>query len=226
MRESDKDRAKNLDRIAAELIGSSALKGEERARAFVVAEAAVDACRLCPEAGFPVEPRPIYRGRVDAPILVVGQAPGRTEMERGLPFIGPSGRRLMAWMGRAGFSEQEFREKCYFSAITKCFPGPAAKGDRRPTPREIALCRPHLLAPLPLLDPKVVLLIGQMAIEAFLEQRPLKEWVGRMEERAGRYWIPLPHPSGASLWLNQPEHRALVEQALTELGRLRLALDL
>jgi uracil-DNA glycosylase len=163
---------------------------------------------------------------VEAPILVIGQAPGRTEKERGLPFVGPSGRRLMGWMARAGFSEQEFREKSYFSAITKCFPGPAAKGDRRPTPREIALCRPHLLAPLPLLDPKVVLLIGQMAIEAFLEKRPLKKWVGQVAERAGRYWIPLPHPSGASLWLNQPENRALVDQALEKLWRLRMRLGL
>jgi uracil-DNA glycosylase family 4 len=215
-----------LDIIPLELVGSSPLNSEKRARKFAAAEAAVDACRLCVEAGFPVEPRPIYRGRVNAPILVIGQAPGRQEKERGLPFIGPSGRRLMAWMTRAGFSEQEFREKCYFSAITKCFPGPAAKGDRRPTPREIALCRPHLLAPLPLLDPKVVLLIGQMAIEAFLEKRPLQEWVGRVEEREGRYWMPLPHPSGASLWLNRPEHRALVDQGLAELNRLRQALGL
>src|SRR5207247_10161578 len=114
----------------------------------------------------------------------VGQAAGRMEQERGLPFIGPSGRRLMAWAGRAGFTEQEFREKCYFSAITKCYPGAASKGDRRPTPREIALCRPHLLAPLPLLDPKVVLLIGQMAIEAFLEPRPPQGRVGPVAGRA------------------------------------------
>jgi uracil-DNA glycosylase family 4 len=209
-----------------ELIGSSPLGAEERERAFAAAEAAVDACRLCVEAGFPVEPRPIYRGRVDAPILAIGQAPGRTEKERGLPFIGPSGRRLMAWMAQAGFSEQEFRENCYFSAITKCFPGAAAKGDRRPTPREVALCRPHLVAPLPLLDPKVVLLIGQMAIETFLEKRSLSEWVGRVEHRAGRHWIPLPHPSGASLWLNRPENRALVDHAMETLGRLRVELGL
>src|SRR5439155_18464576 len=196
------ERGENLAPIPLGCINSSPLGPEERARAFALAEAAIDACRLCPEAGFPVEPRPIYRGRVDAPILVVGQAPGRMEKESGLPFIGPSGRRLMAWAARAGFSEQEFREKCYFSAITKCFPGPAPKGDRRPSPREIALCRPHLLAPLPLLNPKVGLLIGQMAIEAFLEKRPLQAWVGRLEHRAGRYWLPLPHPSGASLWLN------------------------
>jgi uracil-DNA glycosylase len=217
---------RNVQIIALQMIGASVLDAEARAEAFAAAEAAVDRCRMCVDAGFPVEPRPMYRGRVEAPILVVGQAPGRMEKERGLPFIGPSGRRLMAWMERAGFTEQEFREKCYFSAITKCFPGAAAKGDRRPTPREVALCRPHLLAPLPLLDPKVILLIGQMAIEAFLEKRPLQEWVGRVEAQSGRYWIPLPHPSGASLWLNDHAHRALVDQALAELGRLRVMLGL
>jgi uracil-DNA glycosylase len=71
-----------------------------------------------------------------------------------------------------------------------------------------------------------VLLVGQMAIETFLEKRPLNEWVGRVEHRSGRYWLPLPHPSGASLWLNRPENRVLVEQALDELGRLRIALGL
>jgi hypothetical protein len=73
------------------------------------------------------------------------------------------------------------------------------------------------------LDPQVALLIGQMA---FLEKRPLKEWVRRVEQRAGRYWIPLPHPSSASLWLNRPEHRAFVDQALAELDRLRVELGL
>jgi uracil-DNA glycosylase len=215
-----------LNRHPGALLNSSPLTGADRERAFAAAETAIDGCRLCPEAGFPVEPRPMYRGRVDAPILLIGQAPGRQEKERGLPFIGSSGRRLMAWMAQAGFSEQEFREECYFSAITKCFPGRGPKGDRRPTPHEIALCRPHLLAPLPLLNPKVVLLVGQMAIASFLENRPLKEHVGRVHERAGRYWIPLPHPSGASLWLNEPAHRALVDRALAELGRLRLSLGL
>src|SRR5688572_27859660 len=152
-----------------QLIDSSPLNPCERARAFAGAEAAVDACRLCPADGVPVEPRPIFRGRVDASILLIGQAPGRTEKERGLPFVGPSGRRLMDWMACAGFTEAEFRAKTYFSAITKCFPGPAAEGDRRPTPREVALCRPHLLAPLPLLDPKVVLLRSEA-------RRVGKEW--------------------------------------------------
>src|SRR5260370_38723669 len=85
-----------MDLIPLDLIGTSPLDPGGRTLAFAAAEAAIDRCRLCVDAGFPVEPRPINRGRVDAPILVIGQAPGRREKERGLPFIGPSGRRLMA----------------------------------------------------------------------------------------------------------------------------------
>jgi uracil-DNA glycosylase len=204
-----------------ELLGTSPLEGEARAAEFARIEDATDTCRLCVEAGFPTQPGPIYRGRVDAPILVIGQAPGRLERVRGLPFIGPAGRRLMAWMAQAGFEEEEFRAKTYFSAITKCFPGPALKGDRRPSRQEAELCRPFLLEPLRLLHPRIVLLVGGMAIEAFLGKQPLDEVVGQVFVRGGAHWIPLPHPSGASLWLNDPAHRALVDQALARLRELK-----
>jgi uracil-DNA glycosylase len=204
-----------------ELLGSAPLVGAARVAEFDRLEAATNACRLCAEAGFPTEPGAIYRGRVDAPILVIGQAPGRLERLRGLPFIGPAGRRLMAWMAQAGFEEEEFRALTYFSAMTKCFPGPAPKGDRRPSRREVELCRPFLVEPLRLLRPKIVLPIGGMAIEAFLGKQPLERVVGQVFPRAGAHWIPLPHPSGASLWLNDPDHRALVDQALAQLRALR-----
>ena len=67
----------------------------------------------------------------------------------------------MAWMRRVGFigedgspTEAEFRDRVYFTAMTKCYPGPGTKGDRRPTPKELSLCRPHLEEPLRLLESK------------------------------------------------------------------------
>jgi uracil-DNA glycosylase len=223
-------RRSRMERIT---IGSSLLEGEARAREFARIEAAIDTCRLCPEAGYPTLTGPIRRGGVDAPILIVGQAPGRLERERELPFCGPAGQRLMAWMRQAGFigvdgppTEEAFRSQTYFSAITKCYPGPGVKGDRRPSPREAALCRPFLAGPLALLQPRLVILIGGMAIDAFLGKRPLEETVGAIFERDGRPWVPLPHPSGASLWLNHPAHRARLDQALAHLSRLREELGL
>ena len=72
-------------------IGGSGLSAPARAETFARVEAAIDACRLCSEAGYPTLSGAIRRGPVDAPILLVGQAPGRLERERGMPFCGRQG---------------------------------------------------------------------------------------------------------------------------------------
>jgi uracil-DNA glycosylase len=146
-----------------------------------------------------------------------------------MPFCGPAGRRLMAWMQKAGFiaesgppTEADFRARVYFSAMTKCYPGPGTHGDRRPSREELALCRPYLEEPLRLLEPRLVILVGGMAIEAFLGKRSLEEVVGEVFLENGRPCVPLPHPSGASLWLNDPAHLAQLDRALAHLARLRV----
>src|SRR5207244_9775267 len=88
-------------------------------------------------------------------------------------------------------------------------------GDRRPSPAEIALCAPWLEQELALVRPRVVLLLGTLAIERLWGKGPLDAVVGRSRRAAdGALLIPLPHPSGASRWLSDPEHRALLEKAL------------
>ena len=107
-----------------------------------------------------------------------------------------------------------------FSAVTKCFPGPArgGKGDRVPTAHEQALCRPWSDAILAAYDPAVVLLVGTLAIKTFLGSKaPLTELVGHGFERDGRRWLPLPHPSGVSTWLNDPVNVARVAAAMAVL---------
>jgi uracil-DNA glycosylase len=159
----------------------------------------------------------------DARVMLVGQAPGVRELERRAPFMGRSGSILMSWMARAGFaSEAEFRRAVYLTAVTKCYPGKAAggNGDRRPSPAEIALCRPFLERQLALVRPWLIIPVGRLAIERFLGRRPLEQLVGRaFDSDAGRVLIPLPHPSGASRWMNDPAHRALLERALRVLKR-------
>jgi uracil-DNA glycosylase len=59
-----------------------------------------------------------------------------------------------------------------------------------------------------------LLLVGQLAIERFWGKVPLSESVGRVRRDRDRILIPLPHPSGASRWLNDPANRARLEQAL------------
>jgi uracil-DNA glycosylase len=149
-------------------------------------------------------------------MMLIGQAPGQVEMEIRRPFQGRAGRELFRWLASVDIAEAEFREYVYMTAVTKCFPGRAAggTGDRRPSGREIALCRPFLDAQLALVQPRTILLVGGLAIERFFPRTPLAELIGRRLTRDGVTLIPLPHPSGASRWLNLPEHKLLLRQAL------------
>src|SRR3954469_1649406 len=186
------------------------------------------ACRACQDAGLLAEAGPIAHGPDRARVLVIGQAPGLRSHVRRMHFAGPAGRVLEQWFVRAGFPETYFRQQAYLSSLTRCFPGPAPRGqgDRRPSPAELRLCRPFLEAELRLLQPAVVLLVGKMAIEYFLGPCRLDDIVGTLVEREGRRFLPLPHSSGVSRWLNDPAHRALVDQALDRLAACRLELGL
>jgi uracil-DNA glycosylase len=159
--------------------------------------------------------------------MVVGQAPGRREIESHLPFSGPAGKRLFSWLETAGFSERRFREQQYMTAITKCYPGKgSARGDRLPTAVERALCAPFLERELALVDPEVVVPVGGVATGRFLGKGPLAQWVGAVHTRDDRLIVPLPHPSGANLWLNRTESQALLAAALDALSELRKRLSL
>ena len=94
---------------------------------------------------------------VDAPkdvgVLLVGQAPGLTEVSTRLPFTGPAGRRLEGWLAETGVSRGEI----YLSALARCFLGKArGGGDKVPCRAMLANCRPHLLREFELVGPEVV----------------------------------------------------------------------
>jgi uracil-DNA glycosylase len=183
------------------------------------------ACRRCLEAGYPISPGAVFSGPASAHVIVVGQAPGITETQAGRPFNGPSGRRLFDWLARAGWEEAQFRATQYMSAVTKCYPGKASggKGDRVPTRAEQKLCAPFLERELALVCPKVIVPVGGLAVRRFLGSVRLAEVVGGVvQDRQGRWIVPLPHPSGASLWLNRPENQEKVEQAIARLRQLCL----
>lgn len=92
-----------------------------------------------------------------------------------------------------------------------------------PSPEEQAHCAPWLDAELDLIRPALIIPVGRLAIDRFLESEPLDRLVGRVH--AGRVQgrevalIPLPHPSGASSWVNLPTNRALLDRALDHLRR-------
>jgi uracil-DNA glycosylase len=127
-------------------------------------------------------------------------------------------------MLRAGFaSAEEFRRLTYIAALMRCFPGRNAtgKGDLRPSPASTANCAHWLEAELSILKPKVLIPVGQMAINRFLGAGSLE---GRVGKRFGQrpVIVPLPHPSGTSRWLNDQANRERLASALELIADLRL----
>jgi uracil-DNA glycosylase len=187
-------------------------------------QAACSACHVCVDAGIIPEANPTFSGRWGAPFFLVGQAPGPAERESRRPFSGRAGKELDRWMLRAGFaSAEEFRRVTYIAALMRCFPGRnrAGTGDLRPPPAAVANCAHWLDAELEMLKPRVLILVGQLAVTRFLGP-------GTLEERVGHTFgnqpvmVPLPHPSGQSRWLNDSANREHLGRALAQLSRLRV----
>ena len=201
---------------------------QEREAALTALQLRIKACRLCQDHGYIPVARPIVNGRATDRILVIGQAPGHRSVAKGRSFSGPGGSILQKWLEQAGFPPKYLHEHTYLSSLTRCDPGrnPNGGGDRRPSIEEVSLCRPFLEAELQLLLPKIVLLVGAMAIEAFFGKARLEEVIGTFEERDGMLLLPLPHPSGVSRWLNDPAHQRLHQQALEQLSAWRVAYQL
>jgi uracil-DNA glycosylase family 4 len=171
-------------------------------------------CRLC---GSAVTPPPILWARPGQRTLIVGQAPGLVEVGIALPFAGTAGRTLRRWLAPLGVTDHESFLECFaVAAVAKCYPGraPGGRGDRVPTRLERANCRPWTNAAVRLLDPRLVVPVGRLAIDDWLGRDALSEVIGQRFEVDGRIVVPLPHPSGASSWTNLPAHRELIARAV------------
>ena len=173
-------------------------------------------CRRCPR----MQPPPVAGGAVVSRVLLVGQAPGVREPVVGKPFAWTAGKTLFRWFEEAfGLTESEVREKIYIAAVCRCFPGKAPGGsDRVPNPQEIENCSSWLKRELELLQPRLVIPVGKLAIAQFMPCGKLEEIIGRSfrVERAGQKFdlIPLPHPSGASPWPRISPGRELLAKAM------------
>ncbi len=178
-------------------------------------------CRACANAGYHLESLPVVEGHAGQRAYLYGQAPGVVEAEERRPWRGRAGRTLRDWLG---LDESAFYETFYCAAVTRCYPGraPSGRGDRTPTPREQALCAGWREAELRILRPALVVTVGGLAARVLLGRTSLTACVGERCELDGVPAIPLPHPSGASGWLNAPANRELLANA-TELVRVELA---
>jgi uracil-DNA glycosylase len=180
-------------------------------------------CRLCHDAGYPISPPPLTGGHAPAPFMVIGQAPSISDLRNGRMYTGPAGRKLIGWLFDAGFTEDDLGTAVYLTALTLCFPGrlPGKSTDRAPSARERANCRRWLDGQVATVRPKVIIPFGKMAIDTYLPKASLDDTIGKVFEKDGIIYVPLPHSSGASTWLNVEEHRQLLANAIKELGRIR-----
>jgi uracil-DNA glycosylase len=183
-------------------------------------------CRRCLEAGFAILPRPVFAGHAGQRAYLFGLAPGRVEAETGRPWQGRAGRTLRRWLQ---LDEERFFDSFYCATVTRCFPGPSSsgRGDRRATRDEEILCESWRREELELLELGLVVTVGLAPAAQLLGIRRLTDAVGKSFLLGDAIAVPLPHPSGASGWLNDTVNRARLGKAIThvrrELARLEVA---
>ncbi len=141
----------------------------------------MNSCSLCLESGYKITPGAIFSGVLGAKVMVIGQAPGVTEVKAKRPFNASSGRRLFKWLGLAGWDEPRFRDGQYMTAVTKCYPGKnnSGRGDRLASKEEQKLCRDYLNREIEVIAPKVIIPVGGLAIKIFYPSKlKLDEIIG------------------------------------------------
>lgn len=127
------------------------------------------------------------RGTGESGIVLVGEAPGRSEDASGRPFVGAAGRILSSALEGAGIREQD----CYITNVVKCRP----PGNRVPRQSERDACRQHLDAELAALEPKIICVMGNTAFESLLGGRGITKARGTRIESGGRAYFASLHPA-------------------------------
>lgn len=178
-------------------------------------------CRRCPR----MQSTPVSGGPILSEIILIGQAPGTREPVLQKPFGWTAGRTLFSWFERfCRLSEDAVRSTIYFAAVCRCFPGKTpGGGDRVPSPDEIRNCRPWMDNEIKILQPRLVIPVGRLAIAQFIACTKLEEVIGekfRVERTKHNFdLIPLPHPSGASPWYKLSPGKELLQKAMRRIAR-------
>ena len=182
-------------------------KDKEFAR--LVAEAA--ACVRCPEMCERAAVLSELNGSVDARAMFIGEAPGRKGADRThIPFSGDqSGKNFDRFLALAGLTRSEI----FITSAALCNPRTATGANRRPTSAELRNCSEFLRRTIELIDPRVIVTLGGVALEALKSieshQFTLREDVASLREWNGRILIPLYHPSPQVLITSRDERAQL-----------------
>lgn len=150
--------------------------------------------------------QPVFAdGVAEAPLMIIGEAPGANEDKQGKPFCGPNGQLLDKMLAAIGMSRTK---NVYLT--NSVFWRPA--GGRTPTPEEIAVCLPFVRKHIELSKPKTILLLGGVAALSVLDKQ---ESISRLRGSIHPIWsteaIVSYHPS---YLLKQPAQKRLAWQDL------------
>jgi DNA polymerase len=177
--------------MSAQEIGESA---QQRREALKEVFAQVRGCVRCQELASTRKNVVFGAGNADADLMFVGEAPGASEDEQGLPFVGRAGKLLATLLGEIGLT----REDVFIGNVLKCRP----PGNRDPLPVEIQNCREYLYRQVELIQPRVICSLGNFSTKLLrddptgitrLHGKPEVLTLGR---RAVRLY-PIFHPAAA-----------------------------
>jgi uracil-DNA glycosylase len=126
-------------------------------------------------------------GQISAKIMFIGEAPGRSEDEKGKPFVGAAGRILDNLLKKAGIE----RSQVFITNIVKCRP----PNNRVPEEDELIACRPYLDRQIALIKPKVICILGRTAYSSILGGSSITASRGKIIERSGQKYFSTFHPA-------------------------------
>lgn len=128
-------------------------------------------------------------GNSEAQIVFVGEAPGKTEAQTGHPFVGRSGKLLRQSIADIGLKEEEV----FITSVVKYLPRQGT-----PTEQQIAHGRTHLIGQLDIINPKIIVLLGRVAILGVLrEALAISQVHGTTLKKDGKIYFFSYHPAAA-----------------------------
>src|SRR3989344_4943457 len=133
-------------------------------------------------------------GSAEAEIVFIGEAPGKSEDQKGEPFVGAAGKFLDEMLGLINLK----REKVYVTNIVKYRP----PNNRDPLPEEKESCREWLLEELKIISPKLIIFLGRHAMNNFFPDLQISGAHGKLlikpfKDMSTKYFFPLYHPAAA-----------------------------
>ncbi len=135
----------------------------------------------------------ISRGNPGAKLLIIGEAPGPEENIKGKPFVGRAGQLLDKILEAANFNPET--DVYITNSVFRLPPGDDGKAFRKPTDAEIEFYRPYVFEIARLIDPRIILLTGNVACQSILKKTGITSLRGQWTQSGERWIMPIFHPS-------------------------------